>query len=1083
MPLRTFFLTLILCASNCYASIAAVFIVTSNADSGPGTLRDAIRRTNENGTAEMDYIQFNIAEGNYKLRIIELDSELPSLSSNVVVDGSTQPGEFYGTTDAKICIRKTTYMPSFSMLRVANAKNIQIYGLHIYYGYWTGLFGTKPARSEILYGIDILHSSDITIGAPGKGNVISGVVHGIYSNSNECSDIKIRSNYLGHSGYDRSGDIDDIMLGSSICITMYNVKDVFIGGSQPAEGNVFGSASCGIYIDVQDPTVKGKIAIQQNLFAYGYDRTSLVNTNGNNNPYVFVGRGYRPIGGFPDGPAAVRVELSDNKISREISIGNISDSLLILRNRFEPDGRTSISKLNIFNSGPGIIGGDDPANANYFLNKRDGLTGPSIRINDGGPIPILKNIFTCNTTWGSTVDVVNVLNVIPIAQVDVATATSVSGRATPNSRVDLYYDDKCSACEGEVYLATVQSNAAGTWTYAGSITGTVIAMATRNNYSGWFSAPTFNTSKLKVMQPVCGLNNGSITGITTEGAETYFWINLRTGDTISKEKDLVNVGPGQYLLHAVHGGTCIQRMSEIFILGDITPVITINPTARQPSCGLANGSITGMYLTATQNSKLEWKNESGQVVSNKIEVSQLPPGKYTFYATDLRSGCSAVSPTYELTNQSGPSLDISDIQITGTTCGTANGSIKGITSAKVTGSPFIQWVNASNQKVGSDYELINVPAGTYRFKFKDQSGCDTIIVSYTVNALTSFDPLTVSDVNLKDEACGLPNGSISINSFNTDPGNFTFRWVDVVSGTFLGNDKTLTGLSAGTYNLFATDKNNCEAKIFTATIKMVPEPKFDYSAVQIKDDECNLKDGSISAVKVNGLTDPATYAWFDENHVQVGGNTSSLQNMMSGSYYLQVTDGSACMIQSKTFIVGTKDRALASPDYADLIIPRYSDITLTLRNPSTGNYKLFTDASATVPSQQNQSGNFTLINIRADLTVYVQHSVGTCNSPLVPVAIKVSDKSYFTIPNAFTPNNDGKNDRLPIKVKGYAELMYFRVYNRWGQIVYETSQLNAAWDGTSKGTGQPSGIYVWVAEGKDMNGQTIKEKGSIILIR
>ncbi|OQP57253.1 hypothetical protein A3860_11905 [Niastella vici] len=114
-----------------------------------------------------------------------------------------------------------------------------------------------------------------------------------------------------------------------------------------------------------------------------------------------------------------------------------------------------------------------------------------------------------------------------------------------------------------------------------------------------------------MVQPVCGLQNGSITGITSAGAEAYYWINLRTGDTASKAKDLVNAGPGEYLLYAVHGGTCIKSIYQSIVLDDVTPVITMYPSIQQPACGLSNGSITGMRVSYTQNSKLEWKNELG----------------------------------------------------------------------------------------------------------------------------------------------------------------------------------------------------------------------------------------------------------------------------------------------------------------------------------------------------------------------------------------------------------------------------------------------------------------------------------------
>jgi hypothetical protein len=85
---------------------AESFVVTSYADSGPGTLREAIEKANANGIAGQDFIYFQIPDLAFNTRIINLVTELPSLSSNIIIDGSTQGGSSYGTTESKICLKK-----------------------------------------------------------------------------------------------------------------------------------------------------------------------------------------------------------------------------------------------------------------------------------------------------------------------------------------------------------------------------------------------------------------------------------------------------------------------------------------------------------------------------------------------------------------------------------------------------------------------------------------------------------------------------------------------------------------------------------------------------------------------------------------------------------------------------------------------------------------------------------------------------------------------------------------------------------------------------------------------------------------
>ncbi len=87
------------------------------------------------------------------------------------------------------------------------------------------------------------------------------------------------------------------------------------------------------------------------------------------------------------------------------------------------------------------------------------------------------------------------------------------------------------------------------------------------------------------------------------------------------------------------------------------------------------------------------------------------------------------------------------------------------------------------------------------------------------------------------------------------------------------------------------------------------------------------------------------------------------------------------------------------------------------------------------------------------------------------------------IPTAFTPNNDGKNDILkPIPV-GITRIDFFRIYNRFGQLIYETKEYLKGWDGNVAGTPQASGTYVFSAQGVDYTGKTIFKKGTVVLIR
>lgn len=87
------------------------------------------------------------------------------------------------------------------------------------------------------------------------------------------------------------------------------------------------------------------------------------------------------------------------------------------------------------------------------------------------------------------------------------------------------------------------------------------------------------------------------------------------------------------------------------------------------------------------------------------------------------------------------------------------------------------------------------------------------------------------------------------------------------------------------------------------------------------------------------------------------------------------------------------------------------------------------------------------------------------------------------VPTAFTPNSDGKNDVIRPIMAGIKELKYFRIFNRWGQLVYETIQEGASWDGKVNGQLQGTHVFVWTVSAVDYLDQPYFAKGLITLIR
>jgi gliding motility-associated-like protein len=112
----------------------------------------------------------------------------------------------------------------------------------------------------------------------------------------------------------------------------------------------------------------------------------------------------------------------------------------------------------------------------------------------------------------------------------------------------------------------------------------------------------------------------------------------------------------------------------------------------------------------------------------------------------------------------------------------------------------------------------------------------------------------------------------------------------------------------------------------------------------------------------------------------------------------------------------------------------------------------------------------------------VTDAIGCPDSAFVKVTV-FKTIPYIFVPTAFTPNNDGLNDKIrPIAV-GIQRINFFSVYNRWGQLVFKTTVNGQGWDGRINGKDQATGVFVWMVSAIDYLGQSIFLKGTVTLIR
>lgn len=201
------------------------------------------------------------------------------------------------------------------------------------------------------------------------------------------------------------------------------------------------------------------------------------------------------------------------------------------------------------------------------------------------------------------------------------------------------------------------------------------------------------------------------------------------------------------------------------------------------------------------------------------------------------------------------------------------------------------------------------------------------------------------------------------------------------------------------------------------------------------------------------------------------------------TYKLKVSNG-VCA-DSTTTVVDLNNTLKAAFTFPDVVCPEdmavFTDqsIGATTWNWNFGNGFTSTDKNP-APFKYNPPTNTREIFYTARLIVGNNANCADTISHIV----KAVNTCKIAVPNAFTPNNDGRNDYLYPLNAYKADNLVFRVYNRFGQMVFETKDWTKKWDGTVNGQAQPTGTFVWTLQYIDRDTkQAVFKKGTTVIIR
>lgn len=369
---------------------------------------------------------------------------------------------------------------------------------------------------------------------------------------------------------------------------------------------------------------------------------------------------------------------------------------------------------------------------------------------------------------------------------------------------------------------------------------------------------------------------------------------------------------------------------------------------------------------------------------------------------------------------------------------------------------FTDWLNSSS----SNPSMSTTITSPGYFYVEVGNGYCTVIDSVFVNFVIVLDSLHFSSPSCYDSCNGW--AAVTISSGHPP---YTYLWSNGST-----ND-TISGLCAGTYSVTVTDANLC----ISVTTVIIPEPPQLDAGAQVTNLPCDEACIGSITLSPSGGTPPYQYSWSN------GQSTNPISSLCAGIYDVTVTDSRLCpLLTSFTLIVDSIFANVSVYSDKDTIYQGQSTGLHSTTIP-TGNYTWYPSTGLDNPFSPNPVAS-PMVTTTYYLTITDPNGCIYSDSLRIVVLEVFCDEPYIYVPNAFTPNSDGKNDELFVRSKMLSEFN-FLVYDRWGEKVFETQDINYGWDGKYKGKACDPGVFVYYLDATCHNKLQYVKKGNVTLIR
>ncbi len=479
------------------------------------------------------------------------------------------------------------------------------------------------------------------------------------------------------------------------------------------------------------------------------------------------------------------------------------------------------------------------------------------------------------------------------------------------------------------------------------------------------------------------------------------------------------------------------------------------------SCPIDNGSIS---VSNIQNLNAPYTyrwSVNGQTSST---LTGLMAGTY-FLTVTGGDGCTH-RDTFVV---GGTTVFIGGFALTQPSCGSNNGAISVSANGGATPYTYVWSSNAGGQTGSS---ITGLTPGVYAVTATDANGCRA-----NGTAFINGNEVQVSITNGSAFICFGTAGFIDAAASTNGPGAISYLWSNGATTQDLSN------VGAGVYTLTATVQSGtttCPATTsFTIT---APSSALSAPIQNTTPLDCTGEPVAvISSTAAGSFGAPFAYAWSN------GGSTASLSALAGGVYSLTVTDAQGCT-QVETI---TLTQPVAVKLNAFITLAGQTTATVLENTPNIPigagfnepgvSYTWTPPTDIANPNAANTTVNATV----GGVYTYVVRAESVDCELTDTVQLTVLATSFLGMPTAFTPNGDGDNDFYrPVEADGI-QIIQFRIYNRWGQLVYDNNDVNQlGWDGTLNGIDQSRDTYMYVFEYQiPTENETRLIRGEFTLIR